>query len=189
MHCMAKYPIPLESANLNIIRTLQIVYPQAIIGYSDHTSESTKAPVAAVILGAKVVEKHITIDRKLPGPDHSFALNPKELKKMVAAIRKVESKLRGNKKITISKQILGSSERKTYPEEEYVRKFAYRGVFSVRKIKKGEKFTKSNISVLRPGKKNNGLHPRFYETLVKGYRATKDIDRDSAISWDSVLTK
>lgn len=189
MHCMAMYPIPLFKTNLKIISTLRLVFPDLIIGYSDHTSEPFDAPVTAVSLGAKVIEKHITIDRKLSGPDHSFALNPGELKEMVKKIRETERKLKNGNSIPLNKRILGSSERKTYPEEEYVRKFTYRGIFSTKSIRKGERFTRKSLAVLRPGINSNGLHPRFYELILSGCKATRDIPEGKGIKWEDLLVR
>ncbi len=94
MHCVAKYPAPPEYSNLSVIPMLAAAFPDAVIGFSDHSAHPYDVPCAAVRLGAKLIEKHFTIDKNLPGADHSFALNPDELKEMVAAIRSVEAELR-----------------------------------------------------------------------------------------------
>lgn len=191
MHCMAKYPCPLNSINLNIIKTLQLAFPDIIIGYSDHSSEPIDAPCAAVALGAKMIEKHITLDRKLPGPDHSFALDPSELKQMCSEIRKTEEMMKKGKKISIDAKLLGSSERKVYDIEKSVREFAFRSVFAIKNIKKGDKFTKDNIAVLRPGEKKRGLEPKYYTLLIEdgGCCATKNIPLGKSIQWDDVLSR
>lgn len=187
MHCMAKYPVPLSSANLRIITTLQLAFPDLVIGYSDHTSESVSAPILAVALGAKVIEKHITLNRNLPGPDHLFALEPKELKNMVLAIKDTEKKMKNDYKVKFDRKILGSSERKTYPIEQYVRDFAFRGIFSTKKIKKGERFTRENIAVLRPGEKKSGIHPRYFSLLLDRNHATRNIPAYTGLSWKDIL--
>jgi len=188
MHCMGKYPVKPGDANINIVKTLTLAFPDIVIGYSDHTENPISAPVAAVTLGAKMIEKHITINRKLPGPDHTFALEPKELKQMVFAIRNAEKKLRTGKNIKSDSKLLGSSERRTYPVEKYVREFAYRGWFATKRIKKGEKLTKGNTAVLRPGEKKVGIHPR-YSDLLKGARAIKAIPAGTGVQWNHLLQK
>jgi N-acetylneuraminate synthase len=136
-----------------------------------------------------MIEKHVTLNRKLPGPDHPFALEPRELKAMVKAVRAAEEKMKQGRKVRITERMLGSPMRKTYPVEEYIRRFTYRGIFSTRLIKRGEKLSARNIAVLRPGEKRNGIHPRYYNLLTKGYRAARDVKRASGIRWNDVLTR
>lgn len=188
LHCVAQYGAELESLNLGIITTLKSAFPDIIIGYSDHSSDSIVAPKTAVALGAKIIEKHITLDRNLPGPDHSFALNPDELKLMVKTIRKTEEKIKKGEEIEIDSKILGSSERKTF-EQEKDREFTYRCVFAKKNIKKGDLFSQNNIAVLRPGENKRGLEPKYYELLIRGYRATRDIAENKSLTWDDVLLK
>lgn len=189
MHCIGQYPAPLTSLNLNIIKMFQTLFPEVIIGYSDHSSDPTAAPRAATALGAKVIEKHITLDRKLPGPDHSFAVEPKELAEMVRVIRQTEKEMKQGKKIKLDPVLLGQGERKTFEGEKWVRNFAYPCVFAKENIKKGEKFSKNNLIVLRPGRKQRGLKPKYYELLVKGYRAVKNIPQYKSLQWEDVLLK
>lgn len=189
MHCMGKYPVDLAEVNLAVIETLKLAFPQVVVGYSDHSVHPTKAPVAAVALGAKMVEKHITLDKKLAGPDHVFALEPNGLRQMVRAIRECEKKIKQGKRPRVSRQLLGYSQRKTYELEKYIREFTYRGVFATCEIKRGEKLTKKNIAVLRPGKKKKGLEPKYYWLLTKGYKAVRDISAASGVTWKDVLTK
>ncbi len=197
MHCIAQYNAPLETLNLEVIKTLKLQYPEIIIGYSDHSSDPVIAPVAAVALGAQMIEKHITLDRKSPGPDHSFALEPDELKEMVKEIRATEKKLAQGKKITLDARVLGSSKCQTLENEVYVRKFAYRLLYATQKIPAGTAFSVKNIAVLRSGESykkyyETGLHPRYYHLLTdpkKKYKSTKSISVGEAITWDDVLTK
>jgi len=189
LHCIAEYGAPVFSLNLNVIRTLKMVFPDVVIGYSDHSKDAVSAPRAAVALGAKIIEKHITLDKNMPGPDHFFALEPSELALMVKTIRKTEQNMKKGLKIKIPHQLLGISGRMTYENEMGPRNFAYRCVFAIKYIKKGDKFSKSNIGVLRPGNQKRGLEPKYYEILTKGYRATKDIVRHESITWDSILLK
>ncbi len=190
MHCVAVYPAPLKVLNLRTINMFKQCFPRAIVGFSDHSRDPAMGPKAAVALGAKVVEKHITLDRRMPGPDHSFALNPRELKSMVKAIRDTENKLRAGKggDIKINSIVLGKTER-NIKQENYYRSFLYRTIFAIRGIRKGEKFTSRNIAVLRPGKNRSGLEPKYYDLLMKGYRAVQDIPSNKSITWDDILTK
>ncbi|WP_045925776.1 N-acetylneuraminate synthase family protein [Bacillus siamensis] len=189
MHCVAKYPAPPEHSNLSVIPMLAAAFPDAVIGFSDHSAHPYDVPCAAVRLGAKLIEKHFTIDKNLPGADHSFALNPDELKEMVAAIRSVEQELRQGHHAPVPEMLSGSSHKTTTPIEGDIRKFAYRGIFSTAPIQKGECFTADNLAVLRPGQKPQGLHPRYFELLIDGARAVKDIPADTGITWDDLLTK
>lgn len=189
LHCIAEYGAPISKLNLNVIKSLKAAFPNIVVGYSDHSADAALAPRSAVALGAKIIEKHITLDKKMPGPDHFFALEPKELKLMVRTIRKTEQEMKRGLKVQIPETLLGTSERKTYENEWGPRNFAQRCVFSVKNIKKGEKLTKQNIIVLRPGNEKRGLHPRYYDLLLNGYRATRDIKADKSIVWDDVLLK
>lgn len=188
MHCIGQYPASRESLNLKVIKSLQLAFPNVIIGYSDHSLDPTEAPVAAVTLGAKVIEKHITLDKNLPGPDHSFAVNPDELANMITAIRKAEEKMQKGSIPEIDTVILGTSERMTFDEEKEKRQFLYRTIFATKKIEKGEKFTSKNIAVLRPGENKRGLEPKYYELLVQGYTATRDVPDNKSIEWDDILS-
>ena len=188
MHCVAQYPTPAEENNLNIITTYNYAFPNAIIGFSDHSLHPIEAPTAAVALGAKVIEKHFTIDKTLPGADHSFALEPAELKQMVQSIRETEKKITAGEHITIPSILLGSSERKLHAGEEYVQRFAYRCITAIKDIKKGEILSSDNIAVLRPGEQARGLEPKYYTLLLeKKAAATNDIKINSSLQWDDIL--
>lgn len=189
MHCLGKYDTPLGGLNLNVIKTFQLAFPDAVIGFSDHSSDPMIAPAAAVALGAKIIEKHITLNRKLPGPDHLFALEPQELSSMVKAIRETEKKIEEGEKIDIDLKLLGSSKRETYEIEKTNRDFVYRCLFAKENIKKGDLFTKDNLAVLRPGESKKGLEPKHYEMLIKRYRATNNIEKNSPVTWDDILFK
>lgn len=196
MHCIAKYGAPLSTLNLNVINTLMGQFPGIVIGYSDHSADPTAAPVAAVALGVKMVEKHITLDKRSEGPDHSFALEPDELKIMVKAIRKTEEKLNSGKGIKVDSKLLGRSDRNPFLEEVYVRDFAFRRLFVIKNIKNNEKFTPDNIAVLRPGEKGkkfakSALHSRYYNILIgkngKGARAMRALKIGDPVTWDDVM--
>lgn len=185
LQCTIKYPCPLKDANLNVIRLFNKIFPGCVIGYSDHTAHPTKAPVAAVALGAKIIEKHITLDKKMKGPDHSFALEPMELKRMVVAIRETERKMKNKEKISIDKKLLGYKNKETTKCERYLREFAYSKIFAVKNIKKGEMFTENNAAVLRKSNFKGGLDPKHYEKII-GRKARTDIISGIPLTKDKV---
>ena len=147
LKCTSAYPAKLEDMNLNTIRDMYEKFAsQGVkIGLSDH-SMSIIPPVAAVAMGAKVIEKHFTLDRALGGADSGFSLNKEEFAEMIKAVRNTEKAL-GKVDYTVSKNN---------------RKFA-RSLYVVKDIKKGEKFTAENIRSIRP---SNGLHPKYYENIL-----------------------
>jgi N-acetylneuraminate synthase len=129
---------------------------------SDHSTDPVIGPVTATALGASVIEKHFTLDKKLPGPDHSFALNPDELAEMVKSIRNTEKCLGEGKKIVLN-------------EELELRDYAQRTIQCIKQISKGDIFIEGkNIEVLRSGKQRKGLHPRFLEK-IQGKKSTRDV--------------
>jgi len=185
LHCVIKYPAPLAEINMNVIETLKKEFPEAIIGYSDHSAEAFDAPLAAVVKGAKVIEKHITLDKNMPGPDHFFALTPGELKEMTSIIRQAEEKTQRGEKVEVHPLVLGSPEKKITPSEEYLRNFAYQTIITSTPIKKGDIFSKHNLKVLRPGKLGRRLAPKEFPKLTNGlYKASKDISEGALIDWN-----
>ena len=153
MQVTAKYPAPLSTLNLKVIPKLveQFNVP---VGLSDHSIDPVIGPVAAVALGATIIEKHFTLNKKLPGPDHSFALTPDQLKLMVKSIRDCESSL-------------GTGEKTVQKEELELRRFAQRSIQAIKPIKKGDIFMEGvNIDILRPGKQKQGLHPKFLSQII-----------------------
>ena len=188
MHCVTKYPAPLEYCNLNVLETLKLAYPDVVLGYSDHTENPIKAPVAAVVKGAKIIEKHITLDKNMKGADQRFAVNPEQLKQMVKAIREAERKIKNGEKIEVDEIVFGSSEKKPTEIEMYVRDFAYRSIFASRDIRKGEKIIKDNIEILRNGENEPGLLPKYYNMLVeKSYKVVRNVKEGNPIVWDDLL--
>jgi len=167
LHCSIGYPPPIEELNLRAIKTLKKAF-QLPIGYSDHTM-SINIPSVAVSLGACIIEKHFTIDRSLPGPDHKFALEPSELKQMIKNIRETENAL-GSYSKTVSK-----SEKNLY-------KLARRSLIAKRKIHQGETIKPEDIIIKRPG---YGIPPKFIDIII-GRIARKDIDKDDIITWDMI---
>ncbi len=163
----AKYPAPLSTLNLKVIPSLKNHF-NVPVGLSDHSTNPIMGPIIAVALGASIIEKHFTLSKELPGPDHSFALTPDQLKTMVKAIRESETCLGIGKKIVQN-------------EEKELRDFAQRGLQSIKSIKKGEILREGvNIDILRPGKQKKGLHP-MYLTKIEGKKATRDIDLGEGI--------
>ena len=162
LHCNTEYPTPIEDANLLAMQDLREQFGLPV-GYSDHTA-GIEADIAAAALGAVVIEKHFTLDKALPGPDHKASLSPEELTAMVAAVRKTELALGdGRKRVT-------ESEAKNKP-------IARKSILAKRDIKKGETFTPENLTVKRPG---DGISPmRWYDVL--GKTAKRDFAEDEKI--------
>lgn len=164
LKCTSTYPTPLEETNLKTIPNMTETFG-VIAGISDHTIGIT-VPIAAVALGARIIEKHFTIDRKLGGPDAAFSLEPDEFNFMVKSIREVEKALgRVNYEPTV----------KTKKSREHSR-----SLFIVKDIKKGEKFTEENIRSIRPG---YGLKPKYLR-IILGKRSMKDIKKGTPLTLD-----
>lgn len=167
LQCTAKYPANLESLNLDVITKFKEFFHLSV-GLSDHSKDPLIAPLAAVALGAKVIEKHFTIDRNLPGPDQLFSILPDELKEMVKSIRMVET-------------ALGSSIKKVTEEEKELYQFAKRSVQATKEIQLGEEFHEhENIEILRPGNQNKGCHPKYIDEL-EGKKAARNIPSGDGI--------
>lgn len=167
LHCNTLYPTPPKAVNLKAMDTLAAAF-QVPVGFSDHTPGIT-IPIAAVARGAKIIEKHFTLDRNLPGPDHSFALEPNELKNMVDAIRDVEL-------------ALGNGRKERVPEEEEVYIKGRRSIIAACNITKGTVITNEMLTVKRPG---YGIPPKYIDIIV-GRRAKRDIDADDIITWNEI---
>lgn len=162
LHCNTEYPTPMCDVNL---RAMQTIGRQLGIrvGYSDHTV-GIEIPVAAVALGATVIEKHFTLSRSLKGPDHKASLEPKELKAMVRAIRNVEA-------------ALGDGEKKVSVSEARNIAVARKSIVARREIRAGEMLTEDNLAVKRPG---TGISPMEWEQVV-GQVAVRDFEPDELI--------
>jgi len=161
MQCTAKYPAPIDSLNILAIQEMKNRYDLPV-GLSDHSMDPMIAPLLAVGIGATIIEKHFTLDRKLPGPDHKFALIPSELKSMINAIRSAD-KAKGLGKKTVLN------------EEKELRQFATRSLQAIKDIKKGEIFKEGyNFDVLRPGNQKRGADARFL-VQINGKKSNKNI--------------
>jgi pseudaminic acid synthase len=166
LKCTSAYPAPPEEMNLRTIPHLAATF-KVPVGLSDH-SLSVSIPVAAVALGASLVEKHFTLSRSLPGPDSAFSLEPHEFKAMVAAIRTAE-------------KALGKISYETKGEE--TKSIVYRrSLYAVKDVKAGDLFTEGNIRSIRPG---NGLHPRYLKKVL-GRKAGRNIQRGTPLSRDMI---
>ena len=162
LHCSTEYPTPMVDVNLHAMLTLgrELGVP---IGYSDHT-QGIEVAIAAVAMGATVIEKHFTISRKLPGPDHKASLEPEELKAMVAAIRNIE-------------QAMGDGIKRPCAGELDNLPVARKSIVAARPIRVGELFSEENLAVKRPG---TGLSPMTWDRVI-GRRALRSYDPDDLI--------
>lgn len=171
LQCVAAYPTPIEAINVKVVETLADRFGVPT-GLSDHTLDPVTAPSAAVSLGASVVEKHFTLDKTMEGPDHEFALEPGELDRMVSAIEDTYT-------------ALGTGEKTVLNVEQELYQKARRSIHAVDDIEAGEELTKENLKILRPGKREKGLHPKFYDELIGG-TTTRDIQKGEGIDWDDI---
>ncbi|KKG07369.1 N-acetylneuraminate synthase [Methanosarcina sp. 2.H.A.1B.4] len=163
LKCTSAYPSPLEEVNLNTIPNLKDTF-KTVVGLSDHTL-GISVPIAAVALGAKIIEKHFILDRSLGGPDASFSLEPKEFKAMVEAVREVEKAL-GEVSYELTDKMKKSHE------------FS-RSLFIVEDVEEGELFSDKNVRSIRPG---FGLHPKYLNDIL-GKRAAKVITKGTPLNW------
>jgi N,N'-diacetyllegionaminate synthase len=162
LHCNTEYPTPMADVNLRAMLTIRDAFGVAV-GYSDHTP-GIEVPIAAVALGATVIEKHFTLDRNLPGPDHKASLEPDELKAMVAAIRNIE-------------QAMGDGIKRPSPSEMKNMPIARKSLVAAHAIRAGEVFSEANLAVKRPG---TGLSPMRWDE-VRGRKAPRDFAADELI--------
>lgn len=162
LHCTTEYPCPYEGVNLKAMQTMRDAF-HLPVGYSDHT-KGIEVPIAAVAMGATIIEKHFTLDRNMEGPDHKASLEPDELKAMVTAIRHIEA-------------ALGTGEKEPAECEKKNMSIARKSIVAKRAIKKGELLTEENLTVKRPG---DGVSPMKWDEIV-GTTAQKDYDEDEKI--------
>lgn len=162
LHCTTEYPTPMVEVNLRAMQSLRAAFG-VDVGYSDHT-RGIEVGIAAVALGASVIEKHFTLDRTLPGPDHQASLEPAELSAMVAAIRNIES-------------ALGDGNKRLMPSEARNKLIARKSLVASRAIKAGEIFTAENLTTKRPG---TGISPMRWDEFL-GNKAQRDYAADELI--------
>ena len=162
LHCNTQYPTPMEDVNLRAMLSMEKKLGVKV-GYSDHTL-GIEVPIAAVALGATVIEKHFTLDRSMNGPDHAASLEPDELKQMVKSIRNIE-------------KAKGDGVKKPSNSEEKNISIVRKSIVASKEIKVGDKFTSDNLGVKRPG---NGISPMEWDEVV-GKVASKDFHPDELI--------
>jgi len=167
LHCTSSYPAPIEHANLRAMGTMRAAF-HVPVGYSDHTPGWTTA-VAAAALGACIVEKHFTVDKGLPGPDHPFALDPSELELMVRGIRDAEA-------------ALGTPGKHRSSVEDELYRLARRRIFAVVDIPKGTEVRPDMLAILRG---TDGIEPKFLDQIV-GRTVRRDIRAHTALRWEDV---
>jgi N,N'-diacetyllegionaminate synthase len=163
LHCNTEYPTPMQDVNLRAMCSIRDAFGVAV-GYSDHTN-GIEVPTAAVALGATVIEKHLTLDRNLPGPDHKACLEPDEFAAMVRAIRNIE-------------QAMGDGIKRPSPSETINKSVARKSLVASTKIYAGEQFTAQNVTSKRPG---TGISPMRWDEVI-GRVATRDFIADELIS-------
>lgn len=169
LQCTLCYPTAIKDANLRIIPTLNKMFPELNIGLSDHT-RGINAPIVATTLGARVIEKHYTVDKTLlESADHWFSVNPEEAKQMIEGIRQVE-------------QMLGSSKKKIFDCEKDTYKYDKRSIIAKTNILRGTKITRNMLICKRPG---TGIKPEFLKVIV-GRIAQRDISEDTIIKWEQI---
>jgi len=162
LHCTTEYPTPMADVNLHAMQTIQKEL-DVLVGYSDHTL-GIEVPIAAVALGACVIEKHFTLDRNMEGPDHRASLEPGELFEMVRSIRNIE-------------RALGSTLKQPSGSEQKNITIARKSIVASKRISKGEPFSEDNITVKRPG---TGISPMQWDNVI-GQKAIQDFNEDELI--------
>jgi N,N'-diacetyllegionaminate synthase len=167
LHCVSRYPTPLDALNLNFIKTLSAVF-NLPVGLSDHTNHLGVGGWA-VVCGASIIEKHMTLDQNLSGPDHAMSSTPEDMKRYIQQIREVES-------------ALGNSEKLISQEEIEVRDVARRSIVAARDLPKGTKLTPDDLALKRPG---NGISPLFKHLLL-GRELNKMLSADQQIAWEDL---
>lgn len=164
MHCLTSYPAKVEDANLNVIKTLRITFKKPV-GFSDHTL-GIEASIAAVALGSCIIEKHFTIDKNLPGPDHIASLEPQEFAEMTRYIRNIEIGL-------------GNGIKKPTNEEIEIKKVVRKSIVAKNDISRGTILNRDMLEIKRPG---TGIEPKYIDKLI-GKELIEDIKKDSLIKW------
>lgn len=168
LHCVANYPALPEESNLLSINTLKDIFHMPI-GYSDN-GDLILVDIVAISLGASIIEKHFTLDKKMKGPDHSFSIQPRDLKKLIHETRLIE-------------KIKGSGIKMPQQSEISIRNIARRSITAKDDIKKGEEITGKKLSIKRP---SDGIEPKYYDRIL-GKKANKDMKKDTTIYWKDIM--
>jgi len=167
LHCTSNYPTLPEDCNLRSMHTIAQAF-QTVVGYSDH-SLGIEVSIGAVALGASIIEKHFTIDKSLPGPDHQASLNPDELRSLVKAIRNIE-------------KALGDGIKKPVQRELEVKNAARKSIVALVDIPPGTDITTDMLAMKRPG---TGIEPKYIDLII-GRKAKRKIEKNELISWDCI---
>ena len=167
LNCLSEYPPKYEDLNLNYIKTMKEVFSDIIIGHSDHTSDNYSS-FAAVTLGARIIEKHVILDKNMVCPDQHVSIDFNQLKDLVDGIRKIEKSLGNVKKIN--------------KDEQDIRNWAHRSVVTIKDIHPGEKFSEDNLWVKRPGV---GIPSKKFNEII-GRKSSKFINKDQLLNWDDI---
>ncbi|TFG34232.1 acetylneuraminic acid synthetase [Candidatus Thorarchaeota archaeon] len=172
LHCILAYPTPADHSNLLMIKCLRDIFPKYEIGWSDHVvpDESVTIPTIATVLGASVIEKHFTTDRTRPGNDHFHSVDEELMTRLV-------------KNVQLAKVSMGEYLKQSMPVEESARLNARRSIAAYKPIKEGEKFSETNLVMLRPG---FGIHPKFLEHII-GRKAKRDIKPGHLLEWEDIF--
>ncbi|WP_321990738.1 N-acetylneuraminate synthase family protein [Marispirochaeta aestuarii] len=168
LQCTGNYPAPLGEINLRILSKYKSIF-ECIVGLSDHSIGTIVAELS-VAAGAKIIEKHMTLDKTLPGPDHRASMEPDEFKKLISKVRNVEL-------------ILGREEKILTPSEIKNRKFLQKSIVAIRNIRKGQKIAVDDIKMIRSGGK--GISPVYWNEISKMY-TQKEISEGQIIEWDDL---
>lgn len=186
LHCTTNYPTPLNEVNLRAMGTIAREF-NLPVGYSDHT-ESISVPLAAVLLGACVIEKHFTLDKNLPGPDHKASLEPKKLKEMVEGIRDIEERLRQGEvrgkiisELNIP-EVFGDGVKKPNPSEIETAKIVRKSIVAAVDIPKAAEVREEMVTIKRPG---TGLPSKYLDKIL-GRIAKRDIPKNSLIQYEDL---
>jgi len=167
-HCVSEYPPLYEDMNLRVITELQQRYPEAVIGHSDHTPDLFTC-FAAVTLGACIIEKHIILDKRQPGPDQSVSIDPRDLHELVTGIRKIESALGSTKAV--------------HAREAQIREWAFRSIVTLRPIASGEPIAADAVWTKRPG---TGIPSRHLPEVI-GRTAARDLPANALLAWTDLV--
>jgi N,N'-diacetyllegionaminate synthase len=166
MQCTAAYPSPPEAVNVRALVTLREAFGIPS-GLSDHSEDPIVAPMAAAALGAALLEKHYTLSKLLPGPDHAFAIEPDGLSRLVAGVRAVE-------------RVIGTGDKQVHGVEDELRSFARRAIMTTKPVAAGERFSRDNVDVLRRGKLDGGLEPKHLDEVLASV-AARDIAAETPL--------
>ena len=168
LHCTTNYPCPMDEVNLKAMNTIKDAF-QVVVGYSDHTL-GIEVPIAAVALGAEIIEKHFTLDKTMEGPDHIASLEPNELKEMTRTIRNIE-------------KALGSGIKKPNKSEVKIQSIVKRKIVLAKDVETNQVLTENDLEYKRC---ENGIESKYYKSII-GKKVKRKIDADSPLKWEDIL--